>query len=239
MSGRKNKNSSEEAKLTEPGDEKRLTLEAVPKPPLAAPEPFRSLVISIPCYGGQIFVDAMNSLLRTTMDLTQRRIVMSVSVLAGDSLIQRARNSAVAQFLQTDASHLLFIDADMTWRPEDVVRLIQAQRDIVCGGYVRKTEAADFTFGADIDARGAGYMERGLLRVRHAATGFMMIGRNVFTQMQVQLPRYTEAHLVDKSGERLPVYPWFECEVVNGAFWSEDFAFCNRWRAMGGDERRG
>lgn len=64
---------------------------------------------------------------------------MSVAYLSNESLITRGRNCLSAMFLENkDLTHLLFIDADISWRPEDVLKLAKHDKDIVGGCYPKK-----------------------------------------------------------------------------------------------------
>ena len=55
-----------------------------------------------------------------------------------ESLISRGRNAAVAEFLRSDATHILFIDSDITFEPEDVQKLIDSNKEVICSPYPKK-----------------------------------------------------------------------------------------------------
>jgi hypothetical protein len=63
---------------------------------------------------------------------------MYYSYMMNESLITRARNGMAYDFMQSDATHLMFIDADITFDPKDIVRMIDADKDIICGLYPKK-----------------------------------------------------------------------------------------------------
>ena len=105
------------------------------------------LFIGTPMYGGQcagIFTKSTNDL---SMLCTTHKIPMKYYFLFNESLVQRARNYIVDEFLRSDCTHLLFIDADIGFDPRDALALLALQisdpekYDIVCGPYPKKTIA--------------------------------------------------------------------------------------------------
>jgi hypothetical protein len=65
-------------------------------------------------------------------------IELAIHLRDGDALITRARANLVTLFLddpETEATHLLFVDADIGFEPEQVVRLISCGADVVAGIY--------------------------------------------------------------------------------------------------------
>lgn len=107
----------------------------------------KRLFIGTPMYGGQcagIFTKSTNDL---SMLCTTHKIPMKYYFLFNESLVQRARNYIVDEFLRSDCTHLLFIDADIGFDPRDALALLALQisdpekYDIVCGPYPKKTIA--------------------------------------------------------------------------------------------------
>ena len=100
-----------------------------------------SIYIGTPCYGGMTFAGYTSSLLQTQAYLRSLEppILMETCFLTNESLITRGRNTVVAKFMkQKQMSHLLFIDADISWQPQTVEKIWKADKDIVGAAYPKK-----------------------------------------------------------------------------------------------------
>jgi len=80
-------------------------------------------------------------------------------------------------------------------------------------------------------------IENGLIRVKHMATGFMMIRRDTLEKMMYAFPstKYTDDVGFLQGEQNKYAYALFDCGVEEGHYMSEDWMFCNRWRKMGGE----
>lgn len=162
--------------------------------------------------------------------------VPHVPVLFEDSLVDRGRDRAAAACLEGDWTHLLFIDADIEFKPQDVVRLLAADKDLIVGAYRKKNERGEFaiSFLPDADVHLDQCPTTGAVKIARAGTGFMLIRRTVFEQLRDAMP---ELHYTDYSAisDPRPMVAFFEHILMDGRRWSEDYTFCERWRAIGGD----
>ena len=96
------------------------------------------LFVATPMYGGQNYGYFNQSMLQLQSLLGQNKIDVAVSYLFNESLIQRARNALAHGFLRTDFTHLMFVDADIRFNPPDVLRMLSADKPIICGIYPKK-----------------------------------------------------------------------------------------------------
>lgn len=162
--------------------------------------------------------------------------VPHAAVLFEDSLVDRGRDRAAAAVLESDWTHLMFIDADIEFEPRDVVRLLAADKDLIVGAYRKKNERGEFAISFFPEA--ADFVEQdpstGAVKIARAGTGFMMIKRTVFEQLRDRMP---ELHYTDFSAiaDPRPMTAFFEHIRMDGRRWSEDYTFCERWREIGGD----
>jgi len=190
----------------------------------------------------------MISMLRLVVHLASTSTSFSLLTPVGESLITRARNSMVKKFLATDCTHLLFIDSDIEFQPEDVTNLLATGHRLVAGLYPKKhinwdnvrdavadkepnlqAHAADYVVNLDI---GEHECTNGCVAVRELGTGFMLIERSVITDMQAAYPetRYLSDSDEDRGEE---TYALFDCVIEDGRYLSEDWTFCHRAKAIG------
>lgn len=146
-------------------------------------------------------------------------------LLQGNVHVDDARNSIVRDFLESDCTELLFLDADVDWEPKALVQICERDLDIVGGVYPYRREG-----GENMPVRmmpGATIID-GLLEVEGLPTGFMKIKRHVLEKMAAVAPKY-----FDKIYETALVFDR-PTPGEDKTRWGGDVDFCNRWRAMGG-----
>jgi glycosyltransferase involved in cell wall biosynthesis len=137
----------------------------------------------------------------------------------GCPYVTRARNSIVNAFLdETDADALLFIDTDVSWPPCYIEKLADSGKQVVAGPYPKRDPyKLDYPIIVHADRRGK--REGDLLEVVAAATGFLMIHREVFLKMREEYGRTNV---------------FYEIHDPPGVDFGEDYLFCLEWTKMGG-----
>jgi hypothetical protein len=214
------------------------------------------VVIATPCYGGQVSIAYMNSILRL-MAAVGKSIPLSLTLLGKDSLITRARAMLVASFLDNpDATHLLFVDSDISFEPDQFERLYRQDKDFTAALYPVKEidwAAQPITHGRGEAAETAGLNYVGALcsgvelkidnqfaTAVYAGTGFQLIKRQVFERLAAAHPElaFSKIHTTipaTKQGNHQ--YAFFDplIDTDTREYLSEDFSFCRRWRALGGE----
>jgi hypothetical protein len=218
-----------------------------------------NLVVATPCFGGQVTGHYAVSLCKLGIALRAHpRIELNIAMVHGDALITRARANLVTRFLDTPtATHLLFIDADIGFEPEQVLRLLACDADMAAAVYPIKRLDWDrmrqaFQAGAARpETAGLHYVveladpnhiewKGDFVRVKYAGTGFLMIRRRALEQMCAHYStlRYRTDHRYDRSLEGSSNrYALFESMIdpETGTYLSEDYAFCKRWTDLGGE----
>jgi len=94
------------------------------------------LFVTTPMYGGMTTGFFCQSLIPLPGMLKEKDIDVSFSFMFNESLVQRARNGLVHGFMQRkECTHLMFIDADIRFNPADIISMMEADKDIICGGH--------------------------------------------------------------------------------------------------------
>jgi hypothetical protein len=92
------------------------------------------LYILTPCYGGVCYTSYTRSILNTVEKMRQYNIEVHIEFCNSDSLVSRARNNLIAKAMANPrTTHMLFIDADITWNVDDIIKLIISKKEL-CGG---------------------------------------------------------------------------------------------------------
>jgi hypothetical protein len=97
------------------------------------------IMICTPMYGGMAHGTYLKSCLDLQMMCAQYGIATRFSFLFNESLITRARNYLVDEFLRTDFTHLLFLDADIHYNAQDVITLLALDKDVIGAPYPKKS----------------------------------------------------------------------------------------------------
>lgn len=154
------------------------------------------------------------------------------------------RNAFASECLaDTSYSHLLFIDSDIGYPYSLIKKMISAKKDVVGALYPMRTTPPRFTGREFIikDEKGQSPVHKGgLVRVKAAGTGIMLIRRTVFEQLREAFPALWLPHGVHWYRENGFDFPILECfnhlPSHEGSFLSEDLSFCKRWTESVGGE---
>ena len=216
------------------------------------------LFVSTPMYGGQCTGFYAQSLIQLNNLIKNSGNDCIMSFMFNESLITRARNALAHNFLKTDCSHLMFIDADIRFNPADIPPMIEADKDIICGIYPKKEinwhgVKAALERGVSVDElkHHTGSFVVNLVEysgsvtvpinqpveIWNGGTGFMLIKREVFEQLADKVPSYIN-DVTDLSGsiKADEIKEYFATSIEDGTrrLLSEDYHFCNVWRQNGG-----
>ena len=174
----------------------------------------KHIFIATPCYGGQLGEPYFRSMMRLAILFNKYNIQYTVSTLANESLVTRGRNTLTSFFMENQAAtHLFFIDADIEFNPEDILRMVAYDKPVVVGAYPKKAinwtsilgaarnpdmnenaetieghssnYVVNFDFLKDKDGKPTPQVQviDNLVKLKDAGTGFMCIRKDVIQQM--------------------------------------------------------
>ncbi len=166
------------------------------------------------------------SLVKATAEATRLDHRLTWTVVMQDAMLARARNTIVQQFLASDSSRLVFIDADTVFTYEDIRTLVETDRDITAAEVSRKSGSG----ATNVIALPGGIVDGAWSEVAFVGTGFMSISRKCLESMAKQYSEYNYRNSADGP----ECCALFNTGVASGQFVGEDVAFCLNWRKMGG-----
>jgi hypothetical protein len=217
------------------------------------------VLIATPCYGGLLYNSYLTSLISTMKLLSNCGIKCGVKTIANESLITRARNTIVSYFLtQEEYTHLLFIDADISWNPSAVLRLLGAKKPVVSGIYPKKAynwKKMENLVSVDKEwkeiniSRSLDYavnfndpkleITNGRVEAKDVPTGFMLIERNTIEVLKEKFPELKYKNnlhnLIPPHHDPDTFWLFFDCikDEETDVYLSEDYAFCRRVQQAG------
>jgi hypothetical protein len=200
------------------------------------------LVIGTPMYGGMCTSEYTDSLLKLSESCNKSGVKLTTIFLGNESLIQRGRNTIAHHFMNLpDATHLLFIDADIKFRVEDIVRMIKADKELIIGPVALKGYNCEEDIG-----RTGGVFNINLLpgikmedenepfEIEHGGNAFMMIRRDCLEALEPHTPIYTNGGRSLPDGVEIKDYFRVEINKDTNHLLSEDYFFCHSYRQVGG-----
>jgi len=173
------------------------------------------IIIGTPCFGGLLHNGFFQSMLDLSVNFTKLNIPFEMMTIGNESLIQRARNGIVARFMGDDsATHLMFIDADITFSWISIVKLLLSNKELSGGCYPKKcfnwdkikhhinknpnlkddelmAKSLDYVFNPIYHKEGDNVvikLENGLAQVKDIGTGFMLIQKTAIHKMIAKFP---------------------------------------------------
>jgi hypothetical protein len=203
----------------------------------------KKLFVATPMYGGQCAGMYTRSIADLSAVCAQYQIPLQLYYLFNESLITRARNYCVDEFLRSDATHLMFIDSDIGFNPQDVIALLALQSDdspydVIGGPYPKKCiswEKIKLAVDKGVADEDPNVLERFVgdyvfnpksgtseipigkpIEVMEMGTGFMMIRRKTFEVYKEKYPElsYKPDHVrTDAFDGNREIHAYFDCII--------------------------
>ena len=224
----------------------------------------RKLFLAVPMYGGQCAGMFTRSVADLSAICTKHGIPLQLFFLFNESLVTRARNYCVDEFMRSGATHLMFIDSDIGFNPQDVIALLAMQNDeseydVIGGPYPKKCISwekikqavdkgmadenpnnlekyvGDYVFNPKTTQREIPLNQP--VEVLEIGTGFMMVRRKTFEDYQKAFPHlwYKPDHVrTEHFDGTREIMAYFDC-VIDRNYGQEDLYKLLDDVAAGGD----
>ncbi len=211
-----------------------------------------SILITTPAFGGQIYAGYLTSILKFERLCKELGIIIDYEFCYNESLIPRARNTLAHTFMKNNNyTHLLCLDADIEFEPEDIIKMLHFNKPVVGGIYPKKninwnkiTELVNQNHETVITSQYIQSISKEpvtillddpninlndeFVETRYTGTGILLIQRNVLEKMRESY----KDDWYDAVG--IKYFRFFDTELKNGIYLSEDYWFCERWKELGG-----
>lgn len=191
-----------------------------------------------------------------------KKDVLTCFQVMKSSLVTQGRNLCVSSFMETDSTHLLFIDSDIDFDSESIFKMADTNKDVISVPYPLKTfnwekgfnkvkagiikNAEDLKYKGFYqypmkvkDEQNIKMDKNGVIEVTHSPTGCMLIKREVIEKM---IKAYPEKEIIQKTiiNGKMETKPYLynlfdtDFDPETKTYLGEDFAFCKRWKKIGG-----
>lgn len=188
--------------------------------------------IATPSHSGDVACAYASSLLATCALLGANGYAVQPDFAMGNAIISFARAVLLKRFLESGAEHCLFIDADLCWDAKGALALVKSPHEFVAGIYPAKTPEHNKVFQTRnlIETVTGNYAE-----TDGVPGGFLRVKRSAVEKMIAAYPDLTRPYKVDRAtGKRVLLHYLFENIITDDMPLGEDYAFCQRWRDIGG-----
>lgn len=184
-----------------------------------------SVAVGIPA-GRDFHALTVKSLIETFTKCQTMGIPAQLALVAGNAVIQWARDEVIDLFLQSNCNRLFWIDSDIVWNPNDFMRMmaLSQKRDIVCATYPAKKEPTTFYINHDPPLVSD---DLGLFEIKGAGLGFTVMTRKVVEAIVDASPKAVD-QITGKEFAQV-----FRVGMKDGTRIGEDMAFFNDARELG------
>ena len=196
----------------------------------------RKIMIGLPTYDFKVSTKLAIALASFCVKARDHGVDIQISNVSGCSVVSRARNLVVEEFLNSDCTELMFIDADINFNADDIFRLMvwgtDPKKGVVAGIPVARKKGKVFISTLDTDEDGKVTMNRmGLVKARRVATAFMLIRREVFEKLKAAHPEWQYDDSRGSGGGN--IYSFFDFKSTPEGYVGEDYVFCDRAAEVG------
>ena len=195
------------------------------------------ILIATPAYGGNVCAQFTECLVYTCMVLLQNNIQFEIKFI-NNQIVTRARNMLAHNFMKDNSyTHMIFIDADVVWNPENVLMLLSHDEECCIGIYPNKCY---HWHGNKLKLEPSSVFDNestheppnsNLMNIKRAATGFMLLKKSALKRIEKDVDTFM---LPTGRGEDAELFNYFDCNVVDKDYLTEDYYFSYLFIKNGG-----
>lgn len=197
------------------------------------------ILIALPAFGYQNSSETTKSLVALTKELAERQIFGGLACHSFPDIVDLRNVLLSVWYEAVDATHMLFVDADMGFEPDHVKDMVLADKQL-CGAIYPKKRFPITWVGSALDP--APQPEGNLLEVEGIGCGLMLIRKDCISNMldagqadiQTDLSGTALNSLLEPHGVKRLIRAFDKVVTEDGRHLSEDFSFCHRHRKAGG-----
>ncbi len=184
--------------------------------------------ISIPAYNGNVALECSLSLLNNIRTLERNGYVVFVDTVPGDCYIENARNKLCKSFLASAAENMIFVDNDLSFDDQSMLKLLKRPVEIIGGAYPYrdpKKKAYPCQIMLDADNVPIGDPRFGIVKAHFVPTGLLRISRSALEKMKDE--RWKDSDEIYRFF-RQGMYLWdtTEEDKKDQRWYGEDVFFC-------------
>jgi hypothetical protein len=194
----------------------------------------KRVFVATPAYDGRVLTDYAISLAESCLVGPVNDVFVMASVMGNGAFIDIARNHFVRMFLQSNCTHLFFIDADLRWEPRAFIELVRANKPICAGAYRKRQDPEEYPIRFISNPDGTIKVKDGWIMADRVATGFLCIRRDVIERMVKERPGLFVGN--DPECPKLFYEKFIEDSPGKERMVGEDFAFCDDYIRIFGEE---
>lgn len=192
-----------------------------------------SIFLCTPALDGQCSIEYAASLAETAAVFSKLNIPIIINRSNNSCFVDLSRNLFVSLFMESECTHLLQIDSDMSWKPESIIRMLKKDREFIGAVGRKKLENEEYAGINFTDHLGNVMGQTGereedvLIEMQYMGGAFTLQKRSVFEKLDEKYPEYrTEG--TGKNG-----HYFYHCQYNEKAWHTEDYVFCHLCRNAG------
>lgn len=194
-------------------------------------EKHKKVVFCLPVYPKRPHQATLDSLRDSVPALEKAKWEHGVVHEIGCPYISAARATMLRKALDAKADEIMFIDTDVSWRPEDMIKILSTEGEVVAGTYRFKNDTEEYmgSIKSDLNNRPVVRKSDGAIAAISVPAGFLKVSRSAVNLLMEKYPELCYGEHVN------PSFDLFQHGAHNRIYWGEDFAFCRRWTDIGGE----